>query len=124
MTSRAFRNVIRLNGTVFNVKEYGAVGDNVTSDTVAIQAAITAAEALGVPFTLWFPPEGTFLIDGPLRITANNVTLTGGGTLHTKSSSFTTPLLIPGLTSDARAGIIFWNGTTVNVPSVSGDTTY
>lgn len=45
-----------------HVEDYGAAGDGVTDDTVAIQAALTAAA--GVP--LHFPP-GAYKITGILR---------------------------------------------------------
>ena len=45
----------------FNVKDYGATGDGITDDTVAIQAALTAAGS-GV---LWFP-QGRYLVTVPL----------------------------------------------------------
>ncbi len=44
-------------GPVFNVKAYGAVGDGVTDDTAAIQAAVAAAGSAG---TLFFP-AGTYV---------------------------------------------------------------
>lgn len=43
------------NNRVFNVKDYGAVGNNVTNDTVPIQAAMTAAVAQGG--VVVFPPS-------------------------------------------------------------------
>lgn len=46
---------------VFNVLDYGAVGDGVTNDTVAIQAAEDARSAVGG--TLFFP-AGTYLHSG------------------------------------------------------------
>jgi hypothetical protein len=58
-------------GVLFNVKspEFGAVGDGVTDDTTAIQAAIDAAEAAG---GIVFFPAGEYLclsaIDWPLAV--------------------------------------------------------
>lgn len=51
---------------IYNVKAaaYGAVGDGSTDDTVAIQAAITAAEADTIPGggTVFFPPSAGYAI--------------------------------------------------------------
>jgi len=45
-----------INAPFFNVKDYGAVGDDSTNDSAAIQAAVTAAcNAEGI---LYFPPGG------------------------------------------------------------------
>ncbi|MHB8842718.1 MAG: glycosyl hydrolase family 28-related protein, partial [Candidatus Aquicultor sp.] len=46
-------------GQVFNVKAYGAKGDGVTDDAAAINAAITAATAVG---GIVFLPPGTYYI--------------------------------------------------------------
>lgn len=62
----------------FSVKAYGAVGDGVTNDTTAIQAAIDAAEAAGGG--LVFIPTGSYLISTFLTMDAANVTLSGAGT--------------------------------------------
>lgn len=48
--------------TVFNVKDYGAVGDNVANDRTAIIAAIAAAAAKGGGTVLF--PAGTYKISG------------------------------------------------------------
>jgi hypothetical protein len=45
----------------FSVRTFGAVGDGVTNDTTAVQAATDAAQAVGG--TVYFPP-GTYLVDG------------------------------------------------------------
>lgn len=47
---------------VYNVKNYGAVGDGVTDDTAAIQATIAAAGAGGV---IYFP-KGTYLVSASI----------------------------------------------------------
>lgn len=59
----------------FDVESYGAVGDNSTNDTVAIQAAITAAAVEGG--TVYFPP-GTYIITSALTI-YTGVSLLGAG---------------------------------------------
>lgn len=58
----------KLNQMVYNVKDdaYGAIGDGITDDTIAIQAAITAANSVGGGII--FFPVGTFII--------NNVNIT------------------------------------------------
>lgn len=63
----------------FNVKTYGATGDGTTNDTVAIQAAITAAGATGG--TVYFPPTttGYLLNSAALTMSSANVTLRGEG---------------------------------------------
>lgn len=69
--------VAQLRPTV-SVTDYGAKGDNSTSNTTAIQSAIDALTAGG---TLYFPP-GTYIC-GPLTVAIANITfdLSSGATL-------------------------------------------
>jgi hypothetical protein len=64
-------------GALFNVRNsaFGAVGNGVADDTVAIQAAIDAAEAAdgGIVFI----PRGTYRITATLTITKSDVTIQG-----------------------------------------------
>lgn len=55
----------QLSLSVFNVKDYGAVGDGSTNDTTAVQAAITAAAVSGG--IVWFP-QGTYSVASSLTL--------------------------------------------------------
>lgn len=63
-------------GDVFNVKNYGAVGNGVADDKAAIQLAIDAAEVAGG--IVLFPP-GTYKVTGALGVAASDVHLIGWG---------------------------------------------
>jgi polygalacturonase len=71
-----------------NVKDYGALGDNSTDDSTAINAAITAANTAGGG-TVYFP-EGTYICDASI-VLQSNVYLVGAGrgatTLYTKNAA-------------------------------------
>jgi hypothetical protein len=60
---------------VTDVRAFGAVGDGVTNDTAAIQAAINAAAADDRRGIVWFPP-GTYRVS-QLTLTGKPVTLKG-----------------------------------------------
>jgi|GEM_PF-2904803 len=61
--------------TALDVREFGAIGDNSTNNTTAIQAAINAALAAGGG-VVYFPP-GTYLTNTLTMV--RNVTLMGAG---------------------------------------------
>jgi len=63
----------------YDVKHYGAVGDNSNDDTSAIQAAINAAIA-DTPAVVYFPP-GTYKTSAVIGwgSTNNNIAIIGGG---------------------------------------------
>lgn len=67
----------------FNVKTYGAVGDGVADDTLAIQAALDAAGAIGVSGVVFFP-GGTYKITATLDL-PGGVLLQGTGSHNTGS---------------------------------------
>ena len=58
IATTAYVDALQLGGLFFNVKAYGVKGDGTTDDTVAIQAAINAAGAVGGQ--VYFP-AGTFI---------------------------------------------------------------
>ena len=65
----------------FNVFSYGATGNGVTDDTVAIQAAYTAAAAYAATnggATVFFP-DGTYIISDEIAVSVSNITLRGAG---------------------------------------------
>jgi hypothetical protein len=67
---------------IFSVKDFGAVGDGVTNDRTAIQAAINAAGAAGGG-EVYFP-AGTYLLNSGISWTSNFVHLVGAGQGATK----------------------------------------
>lgn len=77
---------------VFNVRSFGAVGDGVADDTVAIQATIDAAEAYAVASgqgaTVYFP-VGVYLISSTLTVTEDGICLVGHGAGGDTSNSGT-----------------------------------
>jgi hypothetical protein len=70
-----------IDSAAINVKDYGAVGDGVTDDKVAFQAAINAA-ADGVLFV----PSGTYYIsDSGVTIASDNIVIQGTEHTYLKS---------------------------------------
>jgi hypothetical protein len=61
-----------IDGAPVNVKDYGAVGDGVTDDILAIEAALAASS------DIYFPP-GTYGISRPIVIQKEKVNLRGPG---------------------------------------------
>jgi len=90
-----------IKGAAFNVLDYGATGDGTTNDTVAILAAITAANAAGGG-TVYFP-AGTYIFPSNLTVTSfTNIVLQGAGqgatvlktTIAAATPAFGTALII------------------------------
>lgn len=66
---------------VINVMNYGAAGDGVTDDTVAVQAAITYAASSKIPLVI---PKGTYRLSAPLVIpSGQGFTMLGDGNRST-----------------------------------------
>ncbi|MCU1439276.1 MAG: hypothetical protein JWP85_273 [Rhodoglobus sp.] len=71
---------------VFNVRDFGAVGDGTADDTAAIQQAIDAAQAIGGGTV--YLPSGTFKTTSTLLITGNNMSFQGEGASSILACSF------------------------------------
>lgn len=59
-----------------SVKDFGAVGDGVTNDTAAIQAAITYVQTAKRRL---YVPGGTYIVTGPISVSASGVEIFGDG---------------------------------------------
>jgi hypothetical protein len=92
------------NNAVFNVCDYGAVGDGATDDTTAIQAASTACNAAGGGI-LYFP-IGTYLISGAVTVTRLVNVLGAGANVTTITAASIQPFKVVGAT-------LSWAGNTI-----------
>ena len=63
---------------IFNVSDYGAVGNGITGDTLAIQNAINAAAAVNGGL-VYFPGNHVYLINSTLTISTSQIYLLGDG---------------------------------------------
>lgn len=79
------------NLSIFNVKMYGALGNGVANDRVAIQSAFTAATARGGGIIV-FPYSSTpYMVDGtPIVMTSNTMVLGFGSTVKLLAGNYTT----------------------------------
>jgi len=82
-----------------SVKDFGAVGDGVTDDTAAIQAAI---DAVGSGGTLYFP-AATYVVSSALTRNTNGMHIVGYGAVLKR-------------TSPANEGMLIFTGDTVSSP--------
>lgn len=80
---------------VFNVGNYGAVGDGIANDTAAIRAAIAASGWPANAAAISFNP-GTYLITGTITLSGNSLTSTPN--LVFEGNGATIKTLIPNLT--------------------------
>lgn len=109
----ALQEVGRKLSETVSVKDFGAVGDGVTDDTTAIQAAITAA---GYGGTVYFP-KGVYKVTSTINLPAvagsqSGVTLVGEG------PSTIIKLGVSGLTN-----LFYVTGTNTTFQSLTLDTT-
>lgn len=91
-------------GFGYNVRSYGAVGDGVTDDTVAIEAAITAAGDGG---TVFFP-KGEYYITDTLTF-KNAMTWIGEGKIIQTSVSYSVARLVYANQADTRLYDLYLN---------------
>lgn len=88
---------INSENNIFNVLNYGAIGDGVTDDTLAIQAAIDAVPSNG---------GGIVLLPGKFKITST-ISISGKPGLIVRGSKIP---VVPGSLSTGYPGSIIWGG--------------
>jgi hypothetical protein len=81
------------NNAAFNVRSYGAVGNGIADDTVAIQAAITAANGQPVIF-----PAGTYLFSSISNVAGKPLVLLGAGPDSTGAGTVLQPTVAANVT--------------------------
>ena len=70
-----------LNNDVFNVKDYGAVGDSITNDDAAFAATLAAAKLTGGHI---YMPEGNYILTNTLYLDYDGVRFTGANKYLTR----------------------------------------
>lgn len=98
---------------IFNVKSYGAVGDGVADDYVAINRAITEVRSLTTGGILYFP-AGTYLIGTQLAFTAADTEFIVRGAGMDKTTIRRAPGMAAGPTIDITRGVLFEDFTVNN----------
>jgi hypothetical protein len=90
---------------VVSVKDFGAVGNGVADDTVAIQAALSASTSVVVP-------KGNYIVSGTLNMALNDATLfLDGGSQITHTATGTKCLNITGARNTVcGSGVIYSSG--------------
>lgn len=82
-----------IEGATVNVKDFGAVGDGVTDDSAAIQAAIDYAGTLSEPSVV-YAPQGIYLLNSTLKVLYGRAKLDIQGTLLLNGASGTAGIQI------------------------------
>ena len=109
-----------IDGAKINVRDFGAVGDGVTDDTVAIRAAIVAAELQNDPSgvvsgTLVLNPGDRYLISDTLQV--YNISIEGNGCVIDCATA-TTVLNIYGTRMYVKDFHIIFSGVSTNPLSI------
>ena len=104
-------NYTQIRGGRANVKDFGAVGDGITDDTAAIQAALTAVNSV-------FFPEGTYLTD-TLTLKSNQEVYGSGNSSIIKQNT-TTGASYGTLYCDSGASSSFISNITIRNLQVLG----
>ncbi len=99
---------------LLNVTSYGAVGNGITDDTAAIQAAALAAAASGKQ--LYFP-AGTYVVSQALRMPSNTTWLAVPGTATLITTNGNPLVTVVQAQNDTINGLGFAGSTTAANPS-------
>ena len=107
-----------ITGAPVNVKDFGAVGNGVADDTVAIQAAFDYAFPLRRPVYI---PSGTYLYSLLSEIDESNVTINGDGSNNTVLKFTGTGIALRVGTQVVGAGAGFRQGINLSGFTVEGN---